>query len=150
MMSVQTQPTEKDWCVSGDDPAKLQAEIIRLKAAHALELRRLEIASYKAELEMATRLRNAGLRADVVTVHNKDSSVLLYSDRSALGKKLFRRNGRPTRLLRAVVFSASGKPRGLTRRLAFKKDGTPRAEYREWLESAAYQCLPEAYKKPKA
>ncbi|WP_300071950.1 hypothetical protein [uncultured Ruegeria sp.] len=116
--------------------AALHAEIERLKQAHTLELRKLEIASYKAEMELATRCR-----------HMPRSSESGSTEQAGPRKTFFfRADGRPKKFLRLFLFAPSGQPRSLCKRIIFKKNGKPRSQYVTWMKSTKYQSLPKAYR----
>jgi FkbM family methyltransferase len=54
---------------------------------------------------------------------------------------LFRRSGRPKKLLRRALFHKSGKPRGIFRSLILHPDGRPHTPFRQWMSSQEYQNL---------
>lgn len=72
--------------------------------------------------------------------------VMTYEERGHLGRLLFKKSGRPHKLLRVFLFSTSGRPRRLTRFLVLQKGGKPRRRFRQWMSSAVYQSLPKAYR----
>lgn len=70
---------------------------------------------------------------------------LNWFDRPLWQRLLFRRrDGRPTRPLRRLLFHANGKPRGIFRDWVLQGDGRPRPAFRDWMASPAYQALPRA------
>lgn len=116
--------------------AALHAEIERLKQAHTLELRQLEIASYKAEMKLATRCRHFQGSSRVGSAGHTERKKTFF----------FRADGRPKKFLRLFLFAPSGRPRSLCKRIIFKKNGTPRPQYVTWMKSSKYQSLPKAYR----
>ena len=80
--------------------------------------------------------RNEALSADL-------AALASHLDRPFLQKLLFRKSGRPVRLLRRLAFHGDGRPRGgILRRLARRRDGTIRAAFSDWTSSPAYLELP--------
>ncbi|WP_371347415.1 FkbM family methyltransferase [Ancylobacter sp. IITR112] len=65
--------------------------------------------------------------------------------RPAWEKLLFRKSGRPTKMLRRLLFHTSGKPRGSFRWVIFHANGRPRRPFQRWLASEEYQGLPGAW-----
>lgn len=139
----------------------LRAENIELMERHRLEIRRLEIASYQAELRLATHLRYVSqqlneatarlsvlVAAEEARIADECSTVMpqvmTYGQRGVIGKLLFRRNGKPHKPLRLLLFSRSGRPRSFSRFLVINKNGMPRRRFRQWMLSSGYQNLPES------
>jgi len=126
---------------SAQELAALRNAISRLKDQHALELRQIEIASSKAELAMAHQLKQVGLQANAPTKGHASS----HEQRGLLEKLLFRKNGRPCKPLRLLLFSNTGLPRSFAKRIVFHKNGAPRRCYLQWMKSSEYQQLPRAH-----
>jgi hypothetical protein len=133
----------------------LRSENIELLERHRLEIRRLEIASYQAELRLAAHLRHASQQLNEATARLSIliaaeearamiPQVMTYGERGAIGKLLFRRNGKPHKPLRVLLFSRSGRPRKFSRFLVINKNGMPRRRFRQWMLSPGYQRLPGA------
>lgn len=120
-----------------DEIVALEEEIARLKEKHALELRRQEISFLRNESALVLKLKQAGIGLNDPSTKDK---------RSALGRLLFRRNGRPRKPLRFLLFASSGKPRKITRRALFRRNGTPRKPFISWMRSHDYQRLPRAHR----
>lgn len=53
-------------------------------------------------------------------------------------------SGKPSRLVRRVLFHASGRPRSILKRIVLNKDGLPRAFFRDWMNGSEYQSMPGA------
>jgi len=63
---------------------------------------------------------------------------------------LFRRSGRPIKIVRRALFHTSGKPRRRTSGLVLSGDGSPRSAFRRWMESAPYRQLTRPHTADKA
>lgn len=139
--------------------ASLKAEQARIVEQHRMEIRQLEISSYRAEFQLASELRQAraqlaGLGAsppaplETVPAAMDDvffsGSVRPVVRRSRMRRLLFRRDGRPRKWLRRLLFSPHGRPRTLTRGIVLDANGSPRRPFLQWMLSSAYRSLPDA------
>lgn len=63
-------------------------------------------------------------------------------------RMLFRRSGKPRKLLRRAFFHKSGKPRDIFRSLVLHPDGRPHRPFRQWMSSLEYEILRGAVRVP--
>jgi SAM-dependent methyltransferase/glycosyltransferase involved in cell wall biosynthesis len=116
------------------------------KAEHELfeALAASEIRSAKAERELER------LNSMVAAIERRLAEEAIYSQRSFIGRRLFRRNGRPIRGLRRVLFHNSGKVRGIFRSFVVSENGLLRKPLERWMMSDEYLALPKARRWRKA
>lgn len=85
-------------------------------------------------------------RRDLAAAFEENAKLkveLSFFDRPLWQRLAFRRrDGRPTKALRKLLFNCSGKPRGLFRGWVLRSDGHPRAAFAVWMKSPQYQALP--------
>ena len=67
-----------------------------------------------------------------------------YLTRPLWRRFLFRKGGKPRRLLWQLLFHKNGKPRGVFHDLVLNSDGKPRGIFSQWMTSPEYQALPRA------
>jgi hypothetical protein len=121
----------------------------------AAEVPNVAVVSSRAELE--TRLHAAEAQAsatDVLLRQALESCNELTRQNSYLKDRrlweglFFRPDGRPTKLLRRILFHTNGEPRRVFRKRVLDAAAKPGAALHYWLTSPAYLALPRAERPP--
>ncbi|MGE4373707.1 MAG: hypothetical protein AB7E29_12575 [Xanthobacter sp.] len=116
-----------------------------------------EVRNEQIAAQGTTHVRLAFLEQELTRMHAAleiatrwQADEMMYRKRSALGRLLFRQDGRPIRALRKTLFHANGKPRSLFRGWVVRSSGEPRGWMRQWMLGPAYLALPGAHHAPSA
>lgn len=81
-------------------------------------------------------------KKEITALRNDFATLSATFERSWIERLFFRAStGRPTRILRRVLFHKSGKPRGVFRKWILKPDGRPRRAFRQWMNGPEYRVL---------
>ncbi|MGQ3674132.1 hypothetical protein ACT6QH_01325 [Xanthobacter sp. TB0139] len=114
-----------------------------------------EVRNEQIAVQGTTQVRLAFLEQELARMHAAletatrwQADEMMYRKRSALGRLLFRRDGRPVRALRKTLFHANGKPRSLFRGWVVRSSGEPRDWMQQWMLGPAYLALPGAHHAP--
>lgn len=91
----------------------------------------------------ASGVHVSNLSSEVLALRNDLATLSATFERSWIERLFFRAStGRPTRILRRVLFHKSGKPRGVFRKWILKPDGRPRRAFRQWMNGPDYLARP--------
>lgn len=140
--------------------SSLKERIATLADAHALEMRRLEIESYGAEVRLATQLKVT--KAQKQTLQNQLEDLRRHHDNYVREAELaakYRKQrktsierffinaetGQPKRLLRGAMYHPDGRPRKMCRSLVLRSSGQPRRAFEQWMRSEQYRSLPSPH-----
>jgi len=131
-----------------------QAKDLNIQRATLVEERARLVENYATLVEERARLveergvLNERLREEqMLLMHEQYRSHTLENQvrilkRPLWEKILFRKTGRPVRLVRRGLFHTSGKPRTIFRRIVLHKNGRPRRAFHEWMINPDYPALP--------
>ncbi len=144
--------------VQGEEQrAKLEAQLdaaeTRLKTAKdQLNKTEIQLEALKYQLESTLEKLNAtsGLLRSERSSSVENARALDYlRDRKLWEALICRKDGRPTKALRRLLFHNNGKPRGIFRRWVLDGYGKPRRVFRYWMASDVYLALPRAVRPDK-
>ena len=117
-----------------------EASAVAMKSAYAELETRLQVAEAQASATEAL-LRQALESRDGLVRQNS-----YLKGRGVRARLFFNAEGRPTKLLRRVLFHTNGKPRGIFRKRVLR--AKPGTALHHWLTSPAYLALTRAERPP--